>query len=116
MYKINQFKSSYYFVKSTVNKFLRGYIDPVEFNNIRIEFFYDDVNFRDSQIYVKKKLNHKWELIDTFCFSKYFNDDFEMITTWWYEDMLKEITECVNKHYETEKQVFDFDFNLYKVQ
>ena len=114
MYKINQFTSNYYFVKSTVNKFLRGFIDPVECNNIRIEFFYDENSFPDSQIYVMKKLNHKWELIETFYLSKYFKDNFEMITTWWYEDMLKDITECVEKHYEPEKIKFNFNFNEYR--
>lgn len=94
----------YEFTKITLNSFLKGNYDPWTVSNIRIEIDIDDDNFWDSAIYVKKKWNGRWLRLETFYFFNYYKNNFQMICEWWYDDLLKDITTLIQKHYEEPKK------------
>lgn len=85
--------------KAALAQLCQGWGDPVQLDNIKIELDEDENDFYDSQINVRKKIYVKWEIMDSFFFSRYMEDSFFN-----YEKMENDILECVKQHYETPKK------------
>lgn len=79
---------------------VNGYASPVVMDNLQMKLETDDEDDPyDCYVTIRKWVNGKWDLIETFYMCKYVTNGF--LT---YDRMLGDITACVKTHYESPKK------------
>lgn len=87
------------FIKESMLDMVHGYMNMVVVDNIKVVYDENPDDPYDSAYEVRKKVNGKWELIDTYYFCKYTKDNF-----FDYDRMVEDISDCVEQHYEAPKK------------
>lgn len=67
-------------------------------NELKICLFDDYDGIWKSEIHIMKIVNGKWETCNYFRFTKYFSNNWDMITRPWISDMINDITDEVMKY------------------
>ena len=82
-----------------LNSMMQGWGKPWIMDNIKIELDEDEEDFYDSAVVVRKRINKKWEIMDTFFFRRYIEDGCML-----YDKMSGDIVKCVQEHHENPKK------------
>lgn len=91
------------YVQNAVKSFLEGQIKETILSNIILVFDpYDQ--FENANVYVKKMVYGKPALIETFSLDNYYKNFWEMVSEPWTCDLVTDITNLVEQHYEEPKR------------